>query len=234
MFFKQLGHWLYEKTVNVIFVICPYCFPTKKKNIESKFNELSHQRWSIIIGKLGLKEITFPETEIDFSGGTRGYYLKKTVFFNYNILKGDQEQLIRTIDHEIAHYIQNARNSSLKKRYPFSLIPSGLFWFIKQKMNKQLTCGAFEEGFATFVAKITCGTMHPDVEESIGKIQLGKRWSVISSDMLFCSLGFLIFSAISEVRGVKYAVTVGLSCDYSQWLDEGKKALLELGEDLPI
>jgi len=140
-------------------------FSYKKENIESRINELFRQRLSVIIDKLHLKGIILPKVKVDFSSGSRGYYFKKTIFFNWHILEGDQEQFVRTVDHEIAHYIQHFRNSFLKKRYPFALIPSVLVWFIKQKMNKQLTHGAFEEGFATFVAKITSGIMHPDVEK---------------------------------------------------------------------
>jgi len=234
MVFKQLGRWFYEKIVSMLFVICPSCFPKKKKKIEAKFNELFQQRWSVILEKLNLIDIITPKTEVDFASGTRGYYLKKTIFFNSYILDGDQEQLVRTVDHEIAHYIQNAKNSFLKKRCPFILIPSGLFWFITHKMDRQLTRRAFEEGFASFVAKITSGIMHPDVEKAIKEIQLRKRWSIMSSSALSYSLGFLIFSTIAESKSVDYAISVGLSDDYSQWLEEGKTALSELNEELPI
>jgi len=202
----------------------PFFFPKRAEAIRLELKNVFQKRWIEVLNKLCLEELPPPQLKVVPQLETS--HQKGVITISLSSICKRNVQLCRTIDHEMAHYIQYVRNSTLKEvKLPLIPIPSGLYWIVKRKMNKALAEKAFREGFATYVASITSGALNPKVEKAIKTIQSGKKWKILlQTESISYALGYLTYCAIAKIQSEKQAIHLGLSEDSSKWVSEGRAA----------
>lgn len=217
----------------------------KAETIRLELEHIFQRRWVLVLNKLRLGELPLPQLQVVFSSRHMAFHKEGVITISSSLISESKEQCCRTIDHEIAHYIQYFMNSRMKEaetpknivRYLSELLSaffgdwSNIYWIIKGRMSEALTEKAFREGFATYVASITSGTLNPAEEKAIKTIQNGKRRKMLlQTRMLPYALGYRTYYAIAKIQSEKQAIQLGLSEHFSKWVSEGGVAFIKLGK----
>lgn len=211
----------------------PFLFQKRKKSIRRKLEKDLQKRWKIVIDTLGVSIKTPHQLEIPFEAVREASYSRETKAISltsYFALQTEGERF-RTIDHEIAHYVQYELNPYLRRKPSSSLIPNDLYWLIKRKLNKPLTEKAFTEGFATYVSSITSGNLSSSIRRVIKTLEDGKRLKILfQPELLPYALGYITYYTISKSESEKFAINVGLHDSPSKWLMRGREAFDKSGK----
>lgn len=174
-----------------------------------------------MLSKLGLKELQAPQLKVDFhSSGSKYLPEKGIIVIDSTSIYRDARELVRIIDHEIAHHIQHIKNPWIRKPLPLWKLELGVLrWVITGKMSKALVFEAFREGFAVYVAFITSGVLNQKLQKEIDDIRKRKMWkialkiifSLLSyTEVIPYALGYIFYQRIAKVKSEKEAISLGL------------------------
>jgi len=177
---------------------------------------------------LALSDSPPPRVMIDFVLVDGGSHQKGAIKVGSSLLYSDNsiqahQKLCTTVDHEIAHYVQYVKNTKLRK-VRTSLIPGLFCWIMKGVIRGRLAQQAFREGFATYVASKTSGSLNPKVEKVLKNLKGRKKWRMLfEARRLPYALGYQNFCAIEGATSAQHAVLMGLSETPSVWVSEARR-----------
>jgi hypothetical protein len=215
------------KVPNWLFDLFPWLFPKKKKMVKAELEKILQERWIVVTKRLHVEDMLLPKLEL-IQLHVAFYHDGKVTLSYSKIFKGNEE-ITRTIDHEITHHIQDSKNPHARKTYRIDVF-SDLIWVLTGKLRFGLAQRAFQEGFATYVAHLTSRKLAERVENGIIMIQNGKRLKTLFKDteVLPYVLGYLGYSAIAKTKSEKQAIQLGLSANSSEWISESEAALAKV------
>jgi hypothetical protein len=141
--------------------------------------------------------------------GRSEYRLGRITIAASSFYLSTDSEILRTIDHEVAHYVQFRLNRKLRLAEYF---PVGRRTFI--------------EGFATFASRITTGTIGRPVQQGLERLLAGQK---VPSSVRDYALGYFRFHTIAKTSTPDFALNVGLTNSMDEWKAESRNACAKLG-----
>lgn len=185
--------------------------------IRHHLQTLVRQREGVMIDQLKATDLPQPKIDVTFFNpmSDRSIYLLGRILIDARsfYLSSDSE-ILCTIDHEIAHYVQDKRNRHIH----------GL-----QFIRHRKAFNTFTEGFATFAARITTGNIGSSTElvmiGALTKMNYIRR----SDDYV---VGYSRFKAIAKANSADFALHLGLEGSLSEWEAEAEASFRKLGVEV--
>ncbi len=118
---------------------------------------------------------------------------------------------MRTMDHELIHYVQLRMNKKLR-------------WFNLLSVDKRKI---FVEGFAEFVTSLTRkNSPGKKVSDGIARMLEGKK---VGGELEYYVKGYLAFRLIAEANSIEQAIRVGMTSNFSGLRKESRELCTKHG-----
>lgn len=197
----------------------PFWDRNKAARIRNHIQTLVNQREIVMIELLKAHDLPEPKINIkfcDLSSNRSHYNHGQIVMDAYGFYQHTNAGIIQTVDHEVAHYVQDKRNRHVG-RFRF---------FLRRKDTRE-----FAEGFATFAQQITTGNIGKTAEMALVggfRMDIPAQRAVVKKLANYVA-GYKRFKAIAQVNSVGYALKVGLEASAAEWKTEAIQSSRKLG-----
>jgi hypothetical protein len=182
--------------------------------VKNHLETLVRQRETTMIELLGAATLPSPKIRVGFFSlvSDRSEYKLGRITINaLDFYRSTNAEIFRTVDHEIAHYVQLSRNRHLSTLQYFPFLFGGRI---------------FTEGFATFASRISTGNTSRMIQIGMNLLLAGQK---MPSDLKSYVIGYFRFLAIAKANTADFALNVGLTNSIKEWKTECLYACKSLG-----